>query len=51
VLLSRSPTTFVVVKSMLGPITTIVTLSIAWLWFRASVTRTGALLVPARAAG
>ncbi len=46
VLLSRSSTTFVVVKSMLGPITTVVTLSIAWLWFRASVTRSSALLAP-----
>lgn len=48
VLLSHSPATFVLVKSMLGPITTTVTLSIAWLWFRASVTRTGAVVVPAR---
>lgn len=48
VLLSHSATTFVVVKSMLGPITTVVTIAIAYVWFRASVTRTGAVLVPAR---
>ncbi len=45
VLLNHSPTTFVLVKSMLGPITTTVTLSVAFIWFRAMMSRTGTEVV------
>jgi hypothetical protein len=44
-LLSRSPTTFPVVKSMLGPLTTTVTLSVAYLWLRSLLARSGTILV------
>lgn len=44
-LLSHSPTTFVVVKSFLGPLTTTLTLSVAYLWFRSLMARTGTSLV------
>ncbi len=45
VLLNHSPTTFVLVKSMLGPITTTVTLSVAYVWFRTMMSRTGTQVV------
>jgi hypothetical protein len=48
-LLSQSPTTFVLVKSFLGPATTTVTLSVAFVWFRSLLGRTGTRLVFARA--
>lgn len=44
-LLSQSPTTFVLVKSVLGPITTTVTLSVAFFWFRSLMARTGTSVV------
>lgn len=45
VLLDHSPTTFVLVKSVLGPITTTVTLLVAGLWFRAHMARSGVQVV------
>ncbi len=45
VLLNHSPTTFVIVKSMLGPATTTFTLAIAFLWFRALMARAGTQIV------
>ncbi len=47
-LLSHSPTTFMLVKSVLGPLTTTVTLSVAYVWFRSHMTRSGLLVVFAR---
>lgn len=44
-LLSRSPTTFVVVKSFLGPATTTVTFAVAFVWFRALMARAGTRVV------
>ena len=44
-LLSKSPTTFVLVKSFLGPVTTTVTLGVAFIWFRAMMSRTGTRVV------
>jgi Protein of unknown function (DUF3159) len=44
-LLSHSPTTFVLVKSVLGPITTTVTLAVAYVWFRSHMARSGLLVV------
>lgn len=44
-LLSQSPTTFVLVKSFLGPVTTAVTLGVAFLWFRALMARSGTTVV------
>lgn len=44
-LLSHSPTTFVVVKSFLGPLTTTLTLGVAYLWFRSLMARSGTSLV------
>ena len=44
-LLSHSPTTFVLVKSFLGPVTTTVTLGVAFIWFRALMSRTGTTVV------
>ena len=49
VLLSFSPTTFVLVKSVLGPLTTTFTLSVAFIWFRTSMNRTGVKVVFATA--
>lgn len=46
-LLNQSPTTFIVVKSFLGPITTAVTLSVAYWWLRSSLARAGTVVVPA----
>lgn len=40
-LVSQSPTTFVLVKSALGPTTTAVTLAVAFVWFRALMARSG----------
>jgi len=45
VLLNHSPTTFVLVKSVLGPITTTLTLAVAFLWFRAMMARAGTQVV------
>lgn len=44
-LLSHSPTTFVVVKSLLGPATTIVTFSVGYFWFKAMMARAGTQVV------
>ena len=44
-LLSQSATTFVVVKSFLGPVTTTVTLAVAFLWFRAMMAASGTTVV------
>ncbi len=44
-LLSHSPSTFVVVKSFLGPVTTAVTFGVAFLWFRALMARSGTAVV------
>ena len=44
-LLSQSTTTFVLVKSVLGPSTAVVTISIAAIWFRFTILRTGTKLV------
>ncbi len=44
-LLSHSPTTFVVLKSVLGPITTTLTLGVAALWFRVLMGRSGTAVV------
>lgn len=46
-LLSSSPTTFVVVKSFLGPVTTTITLGAAYLWFRSLMSRSGTEVVVA----
>lgn len=43
-LLTHSPTTFVVVKSFLGPATTSVTLAVALVWFRFLLSRSGTKL-------
>ncbi|MGH1505840.1 MAG: VC0807 family protein [Acidimicrobiales bacterium] len=48
-LLSHSTTTFVLVKSVLGPITTTVTLIVAYLWFRSLMARSGTQVVFAEA--
>lgn len=40
-LVAQSTTTFVLVKSVLGPITTTITLGAAFFWFRALMARTG----------
>lgn len=45
VLLNESATTFVVVKSVLGPMTTTVTLSVAFFWFRSIMARSGTRVV------
>jgi hypothetical protein len=50
VLLNQSPTTFVLVKSMLGPITTALTLGVAFFWFRMLMSRSGTQVVFAPAA-
>ena len=47
-LLTQSTTTFVVVKSFLGPSTAAVTIGIAFIWFRFTIARTGTRLVWAR---
>lgn len=44
-LLSHSPTTFVLVKSFLGPATSTVTLGVAFVWFRAMMARSGTTVV------
>ena len=44
-LMSRSPTTFVVVKSFLGPLTTTFTLLVAYWWFRSLMARSGTQVV------
>ena len=43
-LLTQSVTTFVLVKSMLGPITAVVTIGAGWIWFRLTLSRTGTSL-------
>ncbi len=48
---TASPTTFVLLKSFLGPVTTTVTLGVAFLWFRALMARSGTSVVFAPAAG
>ena len=44
-LLSKSATTFVIVKSFLGPVTTTVTLGVAFIWFRALMSQSGTTVV------
>ena len=44
-LLTQSTTTFVLVKSVLGPVTTTVTLLVAYLWFRSLMARSGTQVV------
>ena len=46
-LLSHSPTTFVMLKSVLGPITTTVTLGVAFVWFKLLMGRSGTAVVVA----
>ena len=48
-LLSHSPTTFVLVKSVLGPITTTITLLVAFIWFKSLMARSGTQVVFAAA--
>ena len=48
-LLSQSTTTFVMVKSVLGPITTTATLSVAFLWLKSLMSRSGTRVVFAAA--
>lgn len=48
-LLSHSPTTFVLVKSFLGPVTTALTLTVAYFWFRTLMARSGTQVVFAEA--
>lgn len=49
VLLNESPTTFVLVKSVLGPTTTTFTLAVGLLWFRTLMARSGTRVVFATA--
>lgn len=51
VLLNHSPTTFVLVKSVLGPATTAATLSLGFVWFRTVMARSGTQVVFAPATG
>lgn len=44
-LLTQSPTTFILVKSVLGPSTTTVTMLVAAVWFRAHMARAGTRVV------
>jgi hypothetical protein len=44
-LLYQSTTTFVLVKSVLGPITTTITLLVAYAWFRSLMARSGTRVV------
>ncbi len=44
-LMTQSATTFVIVKSFLGPATTTVTFVVAFFWFRALMARTGTSVV------
>ena len=44
-LLNHSPTTFVLVKSVLGPITTAATIAVAYMWFRMLMARSGTAVV------
>ncbi|MCP3934736.1 MAG: hypothetical protein GY708_05115 [Actinomycetia bacterium] len=44
-LLNASPATFVLVKSVLGPATTTVTLLVGFIWFRSLMARTGTRVV------
>lgn len=44
-LLSASPTTFVLAKSVLGPISTSITLGVGFVWFRMSMSRSGTQVV------
>ena len=44
-LLSHSPTTFVLVKSVLGPATTAITLSVGYFWFKTLAARAGTSVV------
>ncbi len=44
-LLSQSPTTFVLAKSVLGPATTTLTLGVGFLWFRSLMGRSGTRVV------
>jgi len=48
-LFTQSTTTFLLVKSVLGPITTTVTLSLGFAWFKRSLTRHGSRIVWATA--
>ncbi len=43
-LLTQSVTTFVLVKSVLGPMTAVVTIGVGWIWFRLTLNRTGTSL-------
>jgi hypothetical protein len=43
-LLTQSVTTFVLVKSVLGPMTAVVTIGAGWIWFRLTLNRTGTSL-------
>jgi hypothetical protein len=47
-LTTRSTTTFVLVKSVLGPATAVVTLGLMLLWLRSDLARTGTRIVRAR---
>ena len=44
-LLNHSPTTFVMVKSVLGPITTTATLGVAFFWLKSLMSRSGTRVV------
>lgn len=46
-LLTHSPTTFVMLKSVLGPITTTITLGVAFVWFKVLMNRSGTNVVVA----
>ena len=48
-LLNHSPTTFVMIKSVLGPITTTITLGVAFWWRRSLMSRAGTRVVFAAA--
>ncbi len=43
-LLTQSVTTFVLVKSVLGPMTAVVTIGAGWIWFQMTLNRTGTSL-------
>lgn len=47
-LLTQSVTTFVLVKSVLGPMTAVVTIGVGWIWFQLTLNRTGTSLAWSR---
>jgi hypothetical protein len=47
-LLTQSVTTFVLVKSVLGPMTAVVTIGAGWIWFQLTLNRTGTSLAWSR---